>query len=623
MNKKTIPTMAAIACFAVVFASADVLFTDTFDYPDTSDFIVDGGWTTVNGTDIGVTPSEKLWGNNASLEYNHATALTAADAGLVLAVDATIDRSGSVYPYFATITLWDGSDAGTKVEVATDAGNWSGGAGTRLTYTILAADIGKEIIFEYGHGAGWGETDDVTFRIIPPLPPVWDDPIVVSEGIANAYYEGETLAGQASDPNGDAITYARTGGPAWLIVDTNGDLTGTPLTANLGTNTFTVTATDGTSTPVPAELKIFIRTTLPPVWDEPVAGRNALLGGTYSDTLAGKATDPDGEEILYSKGLGGSAWLVVDIDGALSGTPDVLGTNVFTVIADDGNDTPTSTELKIFVYEMVPGDSTAIGVNFTGSENREIAPDAEAGLPPYIYANWNNAAGNTGGKAGLIDSDGNTTTASVGWEGNNTWQDSNAASDADAGVGDAQVARGYIDDGISPALSAAWSVTNIPYATYNVVIYLSTDTDGDTYLPFIVNGVSNSVASSPKHRYQNPNWDGSNTIVVEGLTDSILTVSGFNRAGSTRGSVAGFQIVSADSGTGSQVTDLAIAGPVVGGMVLTWTGEDGKSYGVETNSNLIIGDWQAFASGQMGDGGTITMTNPVGPNQTFYRVISE
>ena len=76
---------------------------------------------------------------------------------------------------------------------------------------------------------------------------------------------------------------------------------------------------------------------------------------------------------------------------------------------------------------------------------------------------------------------------------------------------------------------------------------------------------------------------------------------------------------------GEQVADLAISGPVAGGsgMVLSWTGEDGKPYGVETNSNLIIPDWQTFMTGLVGDGGTITVTNTIGPDQTFYRVISE
>lgn len=91
-----------------------------------------------------------------------------------------------------------------------------------------------------------------------------------------------------------------------------------------------------------------------------------------------------------------------------------------------------------------------------------------------------------------------------------------------------------------------------------------------------------------------------------------------------RGVFNALQIV--EIGPADPVTDLVISGPVAGGvgMVLEWTGAPGKPYGVETNSNLIISDdWTVWITGQMGDGGTITVTNPIGPNQTFYRVISE
>ena len=79
-------------------------------------------------------------------------------------------------------------------------------------------------------------------------------------------------------------------------------------------------------------------------------------------------------------------------------------------------------------------------------------------------------------------------------------------------------------------------------------------------------------------------------------------------------------------GSGDPVEDLAISGPVSGGteMVLSWTGESGSTYGVETNSNLILGSgWAMWITSQIGTGGTISVTNTIGPNQTFYRVITE
>lgn len=70
---------------------------------------------------------------------------------------------------------------------------------------------------------------------------------------------------------------------------------------------------------------------------------------------------------------------------------------------------------------------------------------------------------------------------------------------------------------------------------------------------------------------------------------------------------------------------LSIAGPVSSGteMEISWMGDSGSSYRVETNSNLISGGWDTFQSGIPGNGGIITITNAIGPNQTFYRVITE
>ncbi len=57
-----------------------------------------------------------------------------------------------------------------------------------------------------------------------------------------AYSAG--LAGTASDPNNDALTYAKVSGPAWLAVAANGGLSGIPVSTNYGTNSFVVKATD-------------------------------------------------------------------------------------------------------------------------------------------------------------------------------------------------------------------------------------------------------------------------------------------------------------------------------------------------------------------------------------------
>ena len=52
------------------------------------------------------------------------------------------------------------------------------------------------------------------------------------------------VATNASDPYGVTITFGKVNGPAWLNIAGNGKVTGTPLSGNVGTNSFVLSATD-------------------------------------------------------------------------------------------------------------------------------------------------------------------------------------------------------------------------------------------------------------------------------------------------------------------------------------------------------------------------------------------
>ncbi len=55
-----------------------------------------------------------------------------------------------------------------------------------------------------------------------------------------------SVAGSATDADGDAITYSKGTGPAWLQVAANGTLSGTPAATDQGVHDFTIIATDPT-----------------------------------------------------------------------------------------------------------------------------------------------------------------------------------------------------------------------------------------------------------------------------------------------------------------------------------------------------------------------------------------
>jgi hypothetical protein len=199
----------------------------------------------------------------------------------------------------------------------------------------------------------------------------------------------------------------------------------------------------------------------------------------------------------------------------------------------------------------VSANAAIIGVNFTqsaGHANEQIASSTEAGV--WSTNNWNNTAGTAGTVSALLDSSGTPTTAAVTWNALGVYGDAVANTDANAGIGDGQLTRGYLDDGpveYSPGVTngVVFSVTNVPYATYSVVLLLSTDTPGSTYGPWVVNGNTNSTEGT-KRQYRSPyQWNTNTCIVITGLTDSTLTAVGHFRINydNVRGSISGFQII--------------------------------------------------------------------------------
>ena len=59
---------------------------------------------------------------------------------------------------------------------------------------------------------------------------------------------------------------------------------------------------------------------------DPISGSTGGVAVAYSGTLAGSATDADGDSLTYHK-LSGPAWLNVALNGQLSGTPAASDAN--------------------------------------------------------------------------------------------------------------------------------------------------------------------------------------------------------------------------------------------------------------------------------------------------------
>ncbi|MBI2732653.1 MAG: tandem-95 repeat protein, partial [Aquabacterium sp.] len=118
---------------------------------------------------------------------------------------------------------------------------------------------------------------------------------------------------KASDPDGDALTYAKGSDPAHgtVTVNTDGTWTYTPAKDYNGSDSFTVTVSDGKGGTTTATIDIGINPVNdPPKIDDPGNPNLDPNTGHYKLTtdedkpVSGqvKASDPDGDALTYAKG---------------------------------------------------------------------------------------------------------------------------------------------------------------------------------------------------------------------------------------------------------------------------------------------------------------------------------
>ena len=115
--------------------------------------------------------------------------------------------------------------------------------------------------------------------------------------------------------------------------------------------------------------------------------------------------------------------------------------------------------------------------------------------------------------------------------------------------------HGYLDDGSNRGNGVEICVANVPYETYDVIIYASTDTADARFLAKTVNGTAYTVVSSGivsagdaawgMSRQETPVY-GVNAMRIKNLSGP-LSIYGGARSGSNRGGIAAIQIMPAES----------------------------------------------------------------------------
>ena len=132
--------------------------------------------------------------------------------------------------------------------------------GGALSGTPSSSDVGDNS-WTVEVDDGNGGTDQAVLQITVisgNAPPAFtSDPVVKPDATVNAPYSG-TLAADATDPNGDTLTFSKVSGPAWLTIAPDGALSGTPSNSDVGPNSWTIKVDDGNGGSDQATLQITV-----------------------------------------------------------------------------------------------------------------------------------------------------------------------------------------------------------------------------------------------------------------------------------------------------------------------------------------------------------------------------
>jgi hypothetical protein len=283
-----------------------------------------------------------------------------------------------------------------------------------------------------------------------------------------------------------------------------------------------------------------------------------------------------------------------------------------------------------------------IGFKFNSTAALDLTPAEEAGWILSRQTNWNNADGSTNGSStnlnpndpnfqgSAFDNTGSSSPVGIAWTASGSWNTGNGSA-----TGDSKLTNGYLDN---TGGGNTVSLTGIPYARYDVIVYFGSDGNdrtGSIAHEDPVNGVreyfyrtfaQKGAAGFGKSDYQettdtdpggaNPQ---ANFCRFQGQTtpDFFLQV---NRGNNNSGLFA-VQIVDAPLPI-IPVTSITRA---AGGQVtVVWQSKPDAVYTVQRSANLM--DWSILDNAKASGGATTSFTDsslPPGTAKSFYRIYEQ
>jgi hypothetical protein len=182
-------------------------------------------------------------------------------------------------PYSGTIAASASDLNGDSLTFAKVSGPaWLTVAATgNLSGTPSNSDANTNVFIVSVRDSGGLSNTASLFIYVNAAPYFVNNPFSLPDSVAGQIYTG-TISTNAIDPNpSDVLTFAKVSGPAWLSLGSDGTLSGTPLSADVGTNSFVVSVFDPSSLSDTANMTIFIQSAAPLVSGISFQGNDLLL----------------------------------------------------------------------------------------------------------------------------------------------------------------------------------------------------------------------------------------------------------------------------------------------------------------------------------------------------------
>ncbi|GHU23659.1 hypothetical protein FACS189497_09610 [Betaproteobacteria bacterium] len=244
---------------------------------------------------------------------------------------AVTGTAGKTYTYQLSATDPDGDPLSYSLLTAPDGMSisntgrveWAVPAGTVGSFTVeikVADDQGLYVVQNYLLGVGGAGNRPPRITSTPAL-----------TGTAGANYVYQIAA---TDPDGDALTYALSAAPPGMIISDSGRITWTPTVAALGYQGVTLTVSDGKGATATQSYTLYVQSyasNRPPKITSTPAFR-AKPGVNYQYNVI--AADPDSDPLTYALAQGPAGMIVSDT-GLLSWADPTAGTHAVEIVVFD------------------------------------------------------------------------------------------------------------------------------------------------------------------------------------------------------------------------------------------------------------------------------------------------